>query len=69
MVSFWLFGFLLSLAFEFVISENVRVFGRIVLLWALKSTRRNMPEVEMTSMDEPSSQRLKPPKTFSFSEG
>lgn len=67
MVRFWLFGFLLALAFEFLISENVRLFGRILILWAQSSTNIRLKELEMTAVDE--SQRKAAPKTFSFSEG
>ena len=67
MVRFWLFGFLLALAFEFVVSENIRLLGRVILLCAQASTNVRFREVEMT--EENSMQRIKAPKTFSFSDG
>ena len=70
MVRFWLFGFLLALAFEFIISENIRLFGRVFLLWAQRSTNVRLKEVEVNSMvDDSLAQRKTAPKTFSFSEG
>lgn len=67
MVQFWLFGFLLALAFEFIISENIRLLGRIIILCAQSSTNVRLQEIEMT--EEASTQRMKAPKTFSFSDG